>query len=347
MSGTDRALILGIETTCDETSAAVVTDGPELLSQVVLSQAKQHADFGGVVPELASRSHVKELTAVVEQTLADAKIDPQELSAIAVASRPGLIGALIVGVTTAKALAWAWQKPLIAVHHLEAHLEAPAIADEDAEEVRRRLESPYLGVILSGGHTDLYHVDGAKRVCLGATRDDALGEAFDKVSSILGLGYPGGPAVERCAKDGDPKAVRLPKTLLDADSLDFSFSGIKTAVLYLWRGQDAKGKGPIAGAPSAADICAGFQETVGAVLTEKLHRALDRTGLETIVFGGGVTANQTLRQAWTDALSDRARLIFPPPRFSTDNGAMIAASGLRLFRAGEFASLDLEPEATP
>lgn len=347
MSAADRALILGIETTCDETSAAIVTDGPELLSQVVLSQAKEHADFGGVVPELASRSHVKELTAVVERTLAEAHLRPDQLSAIAVASRPGLIGALIVGVTTAKALAWAWQKPLIAVHHLEAHLEAPAIAEEDADEVRRRLESPYLGVILSGGHTDLYHVDGASRTCLGATRDDALGEAFDKVAAILGLGYPGGPAVEICAKDGDPKAVKLPRTLLEPDSLDFSFSGIKTAVLYLWRGQNARTSGPIEGAPAPEDVCASFQETVGAVVTEKLRRALDRTGLETIVFGGGVTANQTLRTIWTDALSDRARLIFPSPRFSTDNGAMIAASGLRLYRAGEFASLDLEPEATP
>ena len=338
-------IILGIETTCDETSAAIVTDGPRLLSQIVLSQAAEHGPFGGVVPELASRSHVRELTAVIEKTLAEADLTPQDLSAIAVASQPGLVGALLVGVTTAKALAWAWEKPLIAVHHLEAHLDAPLLSTAEVD--GSAVEPPYLGVILSGGHTDLYHVEPNGRTCLGATRDDAVGEAFDKVASILGLGYPGGPAIEKCARDGDPTAVRLPRTLLEPDSLDFSFSGLKTAVLYKWRGQDAKGAGPIAGAPSAPDICASFQRTVGDVLVEKLKRALDRTGRSTVVFGGGVTANRALRTHLEGKIGDRARLVFPPPAFSTDNGAMIAACGLRMFRAGQFATLDLEPSSSP
>jgi len=344
--------VLGIETTCDETSAAVVEQGPpgeppRLLAQVVLSQVAEHEPFGGVVPELASRSHVRELTAVIERTLADAGCAPEELDGIAVAARPGLIGALLVGVTTAKALAWSWVKPLLAVHHLEAHLEAPALVGEV-------VQPPYLGVILSGGHTDLYRVEGPdpetgreSRISLGATLDDAVGEAFDKVASILGLPYPGGPAIERCAKDGDPHAVELPRSLLGPDSLDFSFSGLKTAVLYLWRGQDARGAGPIEGAPRREDICASFQQVVADVLIEKLRRALARTGLSTVVFGGGVTANRTLRSAIEEALGEDVRLVFPPPRFATDNGAMIAVSGLRLLAEGRTSSLDLEPEATP
>ena len=338
-------IVLGIETTCDETSAAVVTDGPRLLSQIVLSQAAEHGPFGGVVPELASRSHVRELTAVIERTLRDASVSPADLSAIAVASRPGLIGALLVGVTTVKALAWAWEKPLIAVHHLEAHLEAPTLSYDGV--AAEKLEPPYLGVILSGGHTDLYHVEAEHRTRIGATRDDAVGEAFDKVASILGLGYPGGPAVEKCALEGDPKAVPLPRTLLAPDSLDFSFSGLKTSILYKWRGQDAKGRGPIATAPAPADICASFQATVADILIEKLRRALDRTGLDTVVFGGGVTANQALRTRLSSGLDGRARLVFPRPEFSTDNGAMIAACGLRMFAEGKTATLDLEPDSTP
>jgi N6-L-threonylcarbamoyladenine synthase len=333
-------IVLGIETTCDETSAAVVAEGPRLLAQALRSQSEEHRPYGGVVPELASRSHVRELTAIVDRTLADAGVAPEELAAIAVAHRPGLIGALLVGVTTAKALAWAWQKPLVAVHHLEAHLEAADLGGNENE-------PPYLGVVLSGGHTDLYRVDLAGRERIGATRDDAIGEAFYKVAAILGLGYPGGPAVERAARSGDPAAVTLPRTLLGAESLDFSFSGVKTAVLYRWRGQDARGAGPAPNAPRREDLCAAFQESVAAVLIEKIGRALDRTGLDTVVFGGGVTANRALRSALAESLGGRARLVFPPPEFSTDNAAMIAARGLRLLREGRTVDLDLEPEASP
>ena len=338
-------IVLGIETTCDETSAAVVaadprTLAPRLLAQVLRSQSEEHRPYGGVVPELASRSHVRELTRIIERTLEESGIAPAELSAIAVAHRPGLIGALLVGVTTAKALAWAWQKPLVAVHHLEAHLEAPELGGEE-------IELPYLGAVLSGGHTDLYRVTAEGRERIGATRDDAIGEAFDKVAAILGLGYPGGPAVEKAARGGDPAAVTLPRTLLGAESLDFSFSGLKTAVLYRWRGQDARGAGPAPGAPRREDLCAAFQASVAAVLVEKIGRALDRTGLRTVVFGGGVTANRALRASLAESLGERARLVFPPPEFSTDNAAMIAARGLRLLREGRLVGLDLEPEASP
>ncbi len=333
-------IVLGIESTCDETSAALVADGPRLIAQIVHSQAEEHGRFGGVVPEIASRSHVRDLTSVISRTLRDAGVAPSDLSAIAVAHRPGLIGALLVGVTTAKALAWAWEKPLIAVHHLEAHLEAPELGGVS-------VSPPFLGVVLSGGHSDLYQVTPEGRERIGATRDDAIGEAFDKVAAILGLKYPGGPEVERMALDGDPDAVQLPRTLLEPNSLDFSFSGLKTAVLYRWRGQGAREPGPVAGAPRREDLCASFQESVAAVLVEKIRRSLEQTGLDTVVFGGGVTANRALRSRLDQGLSSRARLIFPPLEFSTDNGAMIAACGLRLFREGRFAGLDLEAEASP
>ncbi|MEE8142352.1 MAG: tRNA (adenosine(37)-N6)-threonylcarbamoyltransferase complex transferase subunit TsaD [Planctomycetota bacterium] len=332
--------ILGIETTCDETSAAVVSEGPRLLGQVVLSQASRHGPFGGVVPEIACRAHVETLTQVIEKTLLKSGVRPRDLSGIAVAYRPGLIGALLVGITTAKSLAWAWQLPLLGVDHLEAHLEAPALAGHT-------LNPPFLGVVLSGGHTDIYRVTEDRRERLGSTRDDAIGEAFDKVAAILGLGYPGGPALEREAAGGDPRRVSLPRTLLSSESLDFSFSGIKTAVLYLWRGQDAKSPGPVPGAPKRADVAAGFQAAVSDVVVEKLSRALRRTGLRRVVCGGGVTANQTLRKRLEDGLADEVdELVFPPPELATDNGAMIAAVGLRKLARGEMASLDLEAEST-
>ncbi|MCI0652698.1 MAG: tRNA (adenosine(37)-N6)-threonylcarbamoyltransferase complex transferase subunit TsaD [Planctomycetes bacterium] len=334
--------VLGIETSCDETSAAVVAAGepPVLLAQVLLSQAGRHERFGGVVPEIACRSHVESLTAVIERCLVSAGIGPGDLDAIAVAHRPGLIGALLVGVTTAKALAWAWNLPLIGVHHLEAHLEAAALSGV-------RVALPYLGVVLSGGHTDIYRVDAGKRERLGATQDDALGEAFDKVASILGLGYPGGPAVERAARAGSERNLRLPRTLLATDSLDFSFSGIKTAVLYLWRGQNGAGVGPVPGAPRREDLAAAFQNAVFDVLMEKIRRALAQSGLRRLVFGGGVTANEELRRRAAAELAGLAEeIVFPKPEFSTDNGAMIAAMGLVKLARGEISALDLEAYAS-
>ena len=339
--------VLGIETSCDETSAAVVDRGPRLLNQVVLSQAELHSRFGGVVPEIACRSHVEMLSRVIEKCLDDAGVEPAELDGIAVACRPGLIGALLIGVTTAKALAWAWDKPLIGVDHLEAHLEAPVLSqqtqDPSGAGSSASVEPPYLGVILSGGHTDLYEITDTTRNRIGATNDDAVGEAFDKVASVLGLGYPGGPRIEAEAKGGNPKAVSLPRTLLAPDSLDFSFSGIKTAVLYKWCGQNGRGKGPVDGAPDRADLAASFQAAVTDVLITKVRRALDRTGLDRVVLGGGVTANRYLRERFRDELADHtADVVFPAPQFSTDNGAMIALLGQRLLSQGERSDLFLD-----
>lgn len=332
--------VLGIETSCDETSAAVVESGPRLLGQVVLSQARLHERFGGVVPEIACRSHVESLTRVVEGCLQDAGVEPAELDGVAVAHRPGLIGALLVGVTTAKALAWTWDVPLLAVDHLEAHLEAPALSGED-------VATPYLGVILSGGHSDFYRVEAENRVRIGCTQDDALGEAFDKVASILGLPYPGGPAIEKEARLGDADAVALPRTLLGTDSLDFSFSGIKTAVLYLWCGQNGRPPGPVEGAPPRADVAASFQKAVTDVVVEKVRRAARASGLRRVVFGGGVTANQTIRTTLVEQLADEVeQLVFPLPQLSTDNGAMIAALGLAKLARGESAPLSLEASAS-
>ncbi|MGE3164351.1 MAG: tRNA (adenosine(37)-N6)-threonylcarbamoyltransferase complex transferase subunit TsaD [Planctomycetota bacterium] len=336
--------VLGIETSCDETSAAVVDDGPRLLGQIVLSQARLHERYGGVVPEIACRSHVENLTTVIERTLAAANLRPGDLDAIAVAHRPGLIGALLVGVCTAKALAWAWNLPLLAVDHLEAHLEAPRITGRTQGVA---VAPPFLGVVLSGGHTDLYRVEDGARVCIGATQDDAVGEAFDKVATVLGLGYPGGPRIEREALAGDPNAVPLPRSLLGRDSLDFSFSGLKTAVLYAWRGPKALSAGPVDGAPSRPDLAASFQAAVGDVLVAKVKRALAHTGLRTVVFGGGVTANRYLRERLERELAADADLVvFPAPEFSTDNGAMIAAMGQRLLREGRVANFYLDAEPT-
>ncbi|MGE4618941.1 MAG: tRNA (adenosine(37)-N6)-threonylcarbamoyltransferase complex transferase subunit TsaD [Planctomycetota bacterium] len=333
--------VLAIETTCDETAAAVIESGPKILSDVVFSQVVEHAPYGGVVPEIASRSHVEQLTAVIEDALEKSGLQPNELDGIAVAHRPGLIGALMVGVTTAKAIAWAWDLPLIGVNHLEAHLESAALGGED-------ISPPYLGVVLSGGHTDMHKVDAeGKSRWLGGTRDDAVGEAFDKVAAVLGLGYPGGPIVEKTARSGDPKAVKLPRTLLDDDSLDFSFSGIKTAVLYKWRGANAVHPERAPGAPEPEDICASFQQAIIDVIAEKIRRACRQESLTTVLLGGGVTANGALRKGLKEQLGDDIQLRFPPPQFATDNAAMIGALALRRLARGEMDTLELVAEAQP
>lgn len=333
--------VLAIETTCDETAAAVIESGPRVLSDVVFSQVVEHAPYGGVVPEIASRSHVEQLTAVIEDALEQSGLEASQLDAVAVAHRPGLIGALMVGVTTAKALAWAWDLPLIGVNHLQAHLESAALGGKD-------ISGSYIGVVLSGGHTDMHRVeaDGTAR-WLGGTRDDAIGEAFDKVSAVLGLGYPGGPAVEKAALKGDGSAVKLPRTLLDEDSLDFSFSGIKTAVLYTWRGPNATYPGRAPDAPEPEDICASFQEAVFDVIAEKIRRACRQESLNTVLLGGGVTANSALRKGLGERLQDEIELSFPPPRFATDNAAMIGALALRRLEKGEYDTLELVAEAQP
>jgi N6-L-threonylcarbamoyladenine synthase len=335
--------ILGIETSCDETAAAVVTDGKVVRSSVVASQAHLHSEYGGVVPEIASRAHIENLYPVLEQALAQAGVTKDDIDAIAVANQPGLAIALIVGVTAAKTLSFVWGKPLIAVNHVHAHLQAAMLLEEN-------LELPAVALAVSGGHTCLYDCQSPLDLrLLGTTTDDAAGEAFDKVASILGLGYPGGPVIEKAAKTGDPKAVRFPRTMLGPDSLDFSFSGIKTAVLYHCRGQDMlkENRADLMSPQEIADIAASFQAAVVDVLTKKTLRAAERINAKTVLLGGGVAANSTLRNE-LQAMCDRKglRLLVAPKNLCTDNAVMVASLAWHKYKAGLFADLSIEPKAS-
>jgi len=324
--------ILGIETSCDETAAAVVADGRVVKSSVVASQTKLHEKYGGVVPEIASRAHIEKIYPVITEAIAQAKVGKDDIDAIAVANQPGLTVALIVGVTAAKTLAFVWQKPLIAINHLHAHLQS-ALLQENG------LELPAVALIVSGGHTSLYdyHSPLEPRL-LGCTIDDAAGEAFDKVASILKLSYPGGPAIEKIAKQGNPKAIKFPRSMLGKDSLDFSFSGIKTAVLYYCRGQDMKGQDKVdsMSAEQIADIAASFQAAVVEVLIKKTQRAAERIGAKTILLGGGVAANAELRtalQRMCDSSSPAKKLLVAPKQYCTDNAVMVASLAYHKFKA--------------
>ena len=329
--------VLGIETSCDETSAAVVIDGRQVLSNVVSSQIDLHAKYGGVVPEIAARAHVEQLNPVIAEALEQAGTTSEQIDALAVTNRPGLIGALLIGLSGAKALAWAWSKPLVAVDHLRAHLMSPAIELD-------RAPFPLVSLVVSGGHTDLYLArDYDDLELLGATTDDAAGEAFDKVANILGLGYPGGPAVDAAARNGDPRAIRFPRTWLGPDSLDFSYSGLKTAVLY-----HVHGPGRTSGGlekltdPQIADIAASFQAAAVEPLVKKTMLAVAHTGVATVFVGGGVAANSALRAEMQAACSDRnLALHLAPLEYCTDNGAMVAALGYHLLTRGQSAALDL------
>jgi N6-L-threonylcarbamoyladenine synthase len=337
--------ILGIETSCDETAAAIVADGHQVKSSIVASQGKLHEKYGGVVPEIASRAHIEQIYPVITEALAQAGIGKDDLDAVAVANQPGLTIALVVGVTAAKTLSFAWGKPLIAVNHLHAHLQSALIGEE-------KLELPAVALIVSGGHTSLYEAKSPLELrLLGSTIDDAAGEAFDKVATILRLPYPGGPNIERIAKKGDPKAVKFPRSMLGRDSLDFSFSGIKTAVLYRCRGQDMKGD-DIVGSMSEqeiADIAASFQAAVIDVLGKKTKRAADKIGAKTVILGGGVAANGALREAM-QRMCEKSRpprkLMVAPKPYCTDNAVMVASLAYHKYRAGLFAPLSLEPSAT-
>ena len=313
-SGQPRRLILGIETSCDETAAAVVEDGRWLRSNVIASQFHLHAQYGGVVPEVASRHHLEVILQVIDAALAEATVTWRDLTAIAVTAGPGLAGALLVGVNTAKALAYAHDLPLLGVNHLEAHLYANWL--EVAGRPYEVPELPALGLIVSGGHTDIVLMsDHGVYRRLGRTRDDAAGEAFDKVGRLLGLGFPGGPAIERTASGAETPRLRLPRAWLKGTD-DFSFSGLKTAVLHVVRNTETP-------APPVPEIASAFQTAVIDVLTKKAVRAAVREGARSMLLSGGVAANRALR----DLLVERSPVpVFtPPPVLCTDNGAMIAA----------------------
>ncbi|HEX7052075.1 MAG TPA: tRNA (adenosine(37)-N6)-threonylcarbamoyltransferase complex transferase subunit TsaD [Longimicrobiales bacterium] len=330
-------VILGIETSCDETSAAVLRGEREVLGHVILSQ-DVHRVYGGVVPELASRAHLRRITRVVDGALDEAGITLEEIDVFAATAGPGLIGALLVGLSWAKSAAYALGRPLVAVHHMEAHLFAANIEDPAAE-------PPFVALLVSGGHTLLLWVPAWGRYeLLGATRDDAVGEAFDKVARLLKLGYPGGPAIQRAAREGDPRAHPLPRPMLtanqretDDDYYDFSFSGLKTAVLNRVRELEAAGRL----AAETANLAAAFQAAAVDVLVAKTMRAVEAKRCRRVLIGGGVAASAALRSALAAALGEGGRLFHPTPRLATDNGAMIARAALFHFGRGETAGLDV------
>jgi N6-L-threonylcarbamoyladenine synthase len=323
-------IVLGIETSCDETAAAVLADGRRILSDVVASQDALHAPWGGVVPELASRRHLEMIGPVVERALGEAGVKLSDLDGLAVTQGPGLVGSLLIGCAVAKAMAWAHRKPLVGVNHLEGHIYAAFLTEPPPDH-------PFLALVVSGGHTALYHARAPLQYALvGQTRDDAAGEAFDKVAKLLGLGFPGGPAIQGVAEAGDPRAIVFPLAQMTDGARDFSFSGIKTSVsLYVKRHR------PLPPA-AVADVAASFQAAVVKMLVRKTVRAALHVGVKRVVLTGGVAANGPLRQALrSEAEEHGIALHIPPPRLCTDNAAMITAAGTARLRAGERASLEM------
>ena len=317
-------LILGIESSCDETSASVVKNGREVLSNVISSQIEIHEKFGGVVPEIASRNHVEAISNVVKKALRDANVELKDIDAISCTYGPGLVGALLVGVSYAKALAFAANKPLIGTNHIEGHIAANYITHKE-------LKPPFVAFVISGGHTHLVHIKGYKEFeIIGKTRDDAIGEAFDKVARVVGLGYPGGPKVDKLALEGNP-TIKLPKTHFE-NSLDFSFSGIKTAVINLHHKMPDINK---------ADLCSSFQKTVTEILIENTKRALKRINVNTVVLAGGVSANSYIRNEFLKLEEKNIKVYMPDLKLCTDNAAMIASAGYYNFINGNISDLDL------
>lgn len=329
---------LALETSCDETAAAVFTDDLAVKSSVVASQHELHTRFGGVVPEIASRAHLRNLLPVIDEAVRTAGISLADVGCVAVHNTPGLVGALLIGVTAAKTLSLALGVPLVAVNHIASHIYACRLA-------AGRDIFPCLGLVVSGGHTALFRCESPLEMhLLGGTRDDAAGEAFDKVAAILGLGFPGGPAVEREAAGGNPRAFAFPRAFADDGRLEFSFSGLKTAVLYACHGQNVKDAAPPPPGQKRADLAASFQEAVVDALALKCKQALRQTGLTRLAVGGGVTANKRLRAKLTEMCDkEGAELIIPPLGLCTDNAAM-AALAVEKWKLGQFAPPELDAE---
>jgi N6-L-threonylcarbamoyladenine synthase len=328
--------ILGIETSCDETSASVVRDGRDVLSNIIASQIDLHAKTGGVVPEVASRHHVEQINAVIAEALGTAGIGFADIDAVAVANRPGLLGALLVGVSAAKSLAYALQIPLVAVHHIEAHIYANWLIDPD-------IAFPVICLVASGGHSEIFLVRGhGDYQILGRTRDDAAGEAFDKSARLLGFPYPGGVSIDRIAREGqgDPSAVPLPRAHLGPESLDFSFSGLKTAVQTATRNPEMAGV-------SKPDWAASIQEAIVEVLVAKTLKAARQNGVQHVLIAGGVAANSRLQAAMRQACAEAELAItIPPLRLCTDNAAMIACAGYYHIQAGKVDDLNIDTIAS-
>ena len=327
----EDTLILAIESSCDETAAAVVRNGREVLSNVISSQIDLHTLYGGVVPEIASRKHIERINQVIEEALSTAGVSLAQTDVVAVTYGPGLVGALLVGVAEAKAIAYAAGKPLVGVHHIEGHIAANFIEHPE-------LEPPFLSLVVSGGHTHLVRVeDYGVFTILGRTRDDAAGEAFDKVARAIGLGYPGGPKIDRVAREGDPEAIAFPRTHIEDAPYDFSFSGLKSAVLNYINGCQMKGQ-----EYRQADIAASFQKAVTDVLVGNAMRAVEEYHADRFAIAGGVAANSALRQAMKEACEERGvKLYYPSPVYCTDNAAMIGVAGYYEYRKGVRHGLDL------
>jgi N6-L-threonylcarbamoyladenine synthase len=329
--------VLGIETSCDETGIAVYDGAVGLVAQAVYSQVEIHAEYGGVVPELASRDHVRKTLPLIRQVLDEARLDPRSIDGIAYTAGPGLVGALLVGAAIGRSLAWAWKVPAVGVHHMEGHLLAPLL-EEPAPAF------PFVALLVSGGHTQLVDVQGIGRYrILGESLDDAAGEAFDKTAKILDLTYPGGPELARLAEHGDPGRLRFPRPMTDRPGLDFSFSGLKTFAL-----NSVRELLPEAGDPqqTRADIARAFEEAVVDTLVIKCRRALQQTGHRRLILAGGVSANRRLRERMNQAITAvGGETYYPRPALCTDNGAMIAFAGWQRLRAGQAEPLAFQPRA--
>lgn len=331
MSEKKDVLILAIESSCDETAAAVVKNGREVLSNVISSQIALHTLYGGVVPEIASRKHIEKINQVIETALAEADVTLDDIDAIGVTYGPGLVGALLVGVAEAKAIAYAAKKPLVGVHHIEGHIAANYIENKE-------LEPPFLCLVVSGGHTHLVCVkDYGKFEIIGRTRDDAAGEAFDKVARAIGLGYPGGPKIDKVSKEGNPEAITFPRAHVEDAPYDFSFSGVKSAVLNYINGCQMKGE-----SFSQADVAASFQKAVTDVLVENAMHAVEEYGLKKIAIAGGVASNSSLRAAMKEACEkNQIEFYYPSPVYCTDNAAMIGVAAYYEYLNGTRHGWDL------